>query len=85
MPNKHYRRWIILMPFGFVVVAAAILIMMYSANRRGPDEWLMWGVISVAGVVLGLSLLGTAFIHKIKSDLIRKQRSKEKQAQAEDF
>jgi len=71
------------MPFGFLLVGAGILVIMYSANKRASDEWLMWGIISASIITGGLGILGNAYIHKVKSDLMRKQRTK--QSQAEEF
>lgn len=61
------------MPVGFLLVGGGIVVVMYSANKRASDEWLMWGIISAAIITAGLAILGNAYIHKVKSDLIRKQ------------
>jgi hypothetical protein len=74
MANKHYQKWLLQMPFGFLMVGAGIIVIMYSANKRASDEWLIWGIISASIITAGLGILGNAFIHKVKSDLIRKQR-----------
>lgn len=50
---------------------------MYSANKRASDEWLIWGVISASVITSGLGILGNAFIHKVKSDLMKKQRERD--------
>lgn len=68
------------MPVGFLLIDAGILLIMYSANKRASDEWLLWGIISMAIITSGLGLLGNAYVHKVKSDLIRKQRAKEHSA-----
>jgi uncharacterized membrane protein HdeD (DUF308 family) len=65
------------MPLGFILINAGILLIMYSANKRASDEWLMWGIVSAAIVTSGLGILGNAYVHKVKSDLIRKQKVKE--------
>jgi len=65
------------MPMGFLLIDAGILLIMYSANKRASDEWLIWGIVSAAVITSGLGVLGNAYIHKVKSDLIRKQKTKE--------
>jgi hypothetical protein len=76
MANKHYQRWLLQMPAGFLLVAAGVLVIMYAANKQASDEWLVWGLIAVAILNSGLGILGNAYVHKVKSDLIRKQRTK---------
>ena len=77
MPNKHYQRWFLQMPVGFLLIDAGILLIMYSANKRASDEWLIWGIVSAAIITSGLGVLGNAYIHKVKSDLIKKQKARE--------
>jgi hypothetical protein len=84
MPNKHYHKWLLQMPVGFLLVGAGIIVIMYSANKRASDEWLIWGLISATIITAGLGILGNAYIHKVKSDLIRKQRSREHDSPSEE-
>jgi hypothetical protein len=77
MPNKHYQKWFFQMPMGFLLINAGIFVIMYSANKRASDEWLLWGIVSAAIITSGLGVLGNAYIHKVKSDLIRKQKTRE--------
>jgi uncharacterized membrane protein HdeD (DUF308 family) len=84
MPNKHYQKWIIQMPAGFLLLAAGILVIMYSANKRASDEWLVWGIISVTIINSALGLLGNALIHKVKSDLMQKRKLKKNSTEFED-
>jgi len=76
MPNKHYQKWLIQMPLGFLLVGAGIIVIMYAANKRASEEWLMWGIVAVCIVTAGLGILGNAYVHKVKSDLMRRQRTK---------
>jgi uncharacterized membrane protein HdeD (DUF308 family) len=80
MPNKHYQKWFFQMPMGFLLIDAGILLIMYSANKRASDEWLMWGIVSSAIITSGLAILGNAYVHKVKSDLIRKQKTREQRS-----
>ena len=84
MPDKHYQKWLLQMPVGFLLVGAGIIVIMYSANKRASDEWLIWGLVSAMIIMAGLGILGNAYIHKIKSDLIKKQRTREHQSPFEE-
>ncbi len=73
------------MPAGFVLIAAGILVITYSMANRAQDDWLIWGMAAAVIFNLGLSLLGNAYVHKVKSDLIRKERNKHLPADEEEF
>ena len=73
------------MPIGFLLINAGIFVIMYSANKRASDEWLLWGIVSAAIVTSGLGILGNAYIHKVKSDLIRKQRAREQHSKVDEM
>ncbi|MER3497246.1 MAG: hypothetical protein C4308_00720 [Chitinophagaceae bacterium] len=76
MPNKHYQKWLLQMPAGFLLTTAGIVLIMYAANKRASEEWMLWAVVTVAIINSGLAILGNAYIHKVKSDLMRRSRSK---------
>jgi hypothetical protein len=85
MANKHFKRWLLKMPLGFLLIAAgvtAIIFPMY--NNRPREEWMVWGGASVFLFIFGLLLLGSAYIHKVKSDLIKRGRPRYKIVEDED-
>jgi len=84
MANRHLKRWWLQMPIGFLFVSAGILTIDYSLDRRPNDEWPVWVVISIVLFNLGIGFLGSAFIHKVKSDLIRKERTRSKQSEQDE-
>ena len=84
MANKHYKKWWLQLPVGFLFVSAGILAIVYSLDIRPNDEWPVWVIISIVLVNIGLGFLGSAFIHKIKSDLIRRERSKYRHQEIEE-
>jgi hypothetical protein len=85
MANKHYQKWVIQMPAGFLLTTGGIVIIMYAANKRASEEWLIWAIIAVTIINAGLAILGNAYVHKVKSDFMRRSRSKKKDAIDEDF
>ncbi|MFI5187844.1 MAG: hypothetical protein ACHQF0_14020 [Chitinophagales bacterium] len=85
MANKHYKRWWFQMPVGFLFISTGILAIVYFLDKRPDNEWPVWAVISVVIFDIGLGFLGSAFVHKVKSDLIRKERIKHQHPLEEEF
>ena len=84
MSNKHYRKWIFQMPLGFLLTSAGILVIVYAVSHRSSEQWLTWGIIGAIIFNSGLGILGNAFIHKMKSDLIQKERKRKIASQSEE-
>jgi len=76
MANKHFKRWLLKMPLGFLFIAAGIAAIIYPVfNRpREGEEWMIWGAASIVTFIIGLIFLGNAYVHKVKSDLIKRGR-----------
>ena len=84
MANKHFRRWLLKMPLGFLLIAAGIAAIIYPIHNRPHAEWMLWGGASIVSFILGLIFLGSAYIHKVKSDLIRRGRPRYKIVEEEE-
>ena len=86
MPNKHERKIIPNFLIGIVLVSAGILLIIYDvqSQRKQINKDLI-----IAGIVVlinaGLYFWGSAFVHKIKSDLIRRQKRRENKEVIEEF
>lgn len=77
MSNSHYERWLWKAPIGLLFIAGGIFFMYYSlAILEIKERWIVYGVISAAATALGAYLLCSAFIHKMKSDLIKRQKAR---------
>jgi uncharacterized membrane protein HdeD (DUF308 family) len=74
MANKHFKRWLLKMPLGFLLIVAGIAAIIYPVYNRPHEEWMIWGAVSIVTFIVGLLLLGSAYIHKVKSDLIKRGR-----------
>jgi hypothetical protein len=80
MSNSHQEKYITKLLFGFAFVIGSIMVILYAAfERTKEDDWYSWGIVASVLIITGLFFLLNAFVHKVKSDLIRKQRSKEQQ------
>jgi hypothetical protein len=78
MANYHFERWIYKTVLGFLLVSGAIFFMYYVLTHEGRDNWILFGLISSLGGGSGAYLLGSAAVHKVKSDLIKKQKIKDR-------
>lgn len=84
MANRHFKRWLLKMPLGFLFVAAGIAAIMYPLYKRPNQEWMIWGGASIVSFIIGLLFLGSAYVHKVKSDLIKRGRPRYKVVDEDD-
>ena len=80
MTNRHRQKYIIRLLAGLTLVSGGILVILYVTrlgNVQVNEEWYIWAFTSLILINGGLYLLGNAFVHKVKSDLIRKQKQKD--------
>lgn len=75
MRSKHYDKFIKKLFQGFTFLIVGIFLIFYS-NHAGTQlqEWYLWAAASAVIINIGLYLLGSAFIHKVKADFIRNQK-----------
>ena len=66
------------MPLGFLFIATGIGAIVFPAYNRPDKEWMIWGASSIFFFIVGLLFLGSALIHKVKSDLIKRGRPRYK-------
>ncbi len=75
MANNHYEKWLIKTPIGFILIAGGIFFMYYSITKLNfREKWELYGFISAIAIAIGVLLLSHAAVHKVKSDLIKKQK-----------
>jgi uncharacterized membrane protein HdeD (DUF308 family) len=80
MSNNHQEKYITKLLFGFTFITAGILFILYAAfERTRQEDWYFWGIVASVLINAGLYFLLTAFVHKVKSDLIKKQKTREQQ------
>lgn len=82
MPS-HEDKYISKLLFGFGAIIAAVMAIMYACfERTKHDDWYFWGVVVSLLLCLGVYLVSSAFVHKTKADLIRKQKLRQMQKPA---
>lgn len=79
MPS-HEDKYISKLLFGFGAIIAGVMAIMYACfERTRHDDWYFWGIVASILIGLGVYLMSGAFVHKMKSDLIRKQKMRKQQ------
>ena len=77
MANSHYERWVLKAPVAILFISGGVFFMYYSITQLElKGRWVVYGLISAAAVGIGSFMLASAFINKMKSDLIKKQKAK---------
>jgi uncharacterized membrane protein HdeD (DUF308 family) len=80
MSNTHSEKYITKLLLGLASITAGIFVIMYANfNRQSKDDWYFWAIIAAVAINFGLVLVCNAFVHKIKSDLIRRGKQREQQ------
>ena len=86
MPNKHERKIIPNFLIGIGLVTAGILLIIYDVKSQLKQ---INKDLIIAGIVVlingGLYFWGSAFVHKVKSDLIHRQKRRENKGVVEEL
>lgn len=77
MSNYHFERWLYKTVLGFLLVAGGIFFMYYSLSHFMRKDWILYGSICSVGIGIGVYLLSSGAINKVKSDMIKKQKVKQ--------
>lgn len=78
--SSHSDRFLTKLLFGFAAVIASVFIIVFACfERTKEDQWYGWGLAASTLLCIGLYFLMEAFVHKVKSDFIRRQKSREQQ------
>ena len=77
MGNHHLGRWIFKTVTGFFLVVGGIFFMYYSLSHFMRKDWILYGLICSAGIGIGVYLLSSGAVNKVKSDMIKKQKIKQ--------
>jgi uncharacterized membrane protein HdeD (DUF308 family) len=63
---------------GLVFTTAGIASIIYSTFTKDSNQhdWIFWAIIPIITINTGLLFMGSAVVHKVKADLIRRQKQK---------
>lgn len=76
MPDSHYKKYAAGLWVGIVVISSGIFILCYGCIKEaGGSKWYLWAAASSILICFGLYQLMNAYVHKVKSDIRRKQKS----------
>ena len=77
MGNHHFEKWRYKTAIGFFLVVGGIFYMYYSLSHFMRKDWILYGLICSLGIGIGVYLLSSSAINKVKSDMIKKQKIKQ--------
>jgi uncharacterized membrane protein HdeD (DUF308 family) len=80
MSNTHQEKFITKLLIGIAFITAGIFIILFAAfEKTQKQDWYFWGILSALAFNAGVVMVGSAYVHKMKSDLIKRQRLREQQ------
>ncbi len=80
MSNSHSDKFLTQLLLGLSFITGGIFSILYACFERVEnDDWYPWAIVASTLICIGLYLLMSAFVHKVKSDFMRRQRDKMKQ------
>ncbi len=79
MTNRHRQKYMVRLLAGLALISGGILVILYITRLEKDDkaEWIAFAATSLVLINSGLFVLGNAYVHKVKADLIRKQKQKD--------
>ena len=78
--SSHEEKYFSKLLLGFASVTSSIFLIVYACfERTKEDDWYFWGIVASFLMCSGFYFLLTAFVHKIKSDLSKRQRARDQQ------
>ncbi len=78
MSSNHYDQWIFKSILGFVFTIASVFLSFYSiAYLKDNTRWVLYAVAVSILLVVGVSSICSAFVHKMKHDIRHRHKSHE--------
>lgn len=78
MPNSHSDKYVTNLLLGFSFVTGSIFLLLFPIfEKEQKDDWYIWAIVASITLCIGLYFLVSAAVHKVKADLIKRQRSRE--------
>lgn len=75
MRSKHYDKFFKYLVQGFIFLTVGIFLIFYSfLSGIQKEDWYLWAAGIAVIINIGLFFLGSAFVHKVKADFLRRQK-----------
>ena len=69
---------------GLLFTTAGIGSIIYATfTKNNQHDWIFWAIIPVITINTGLLFMGSSLVHKVKADLIRRQKQKSRSDRTE--
>lgn len=79
MSTNRERKFLFNLFIGLLFTTTGICSILYAClTIQDEKDWIIWAIVSVITLNGGLLFLGSAIIHKVKADLVRRQRQRAK-------
>jgi uncharacterized membrane protein HdeD (DUF308 family) len=79
MNNKHEKKFFLYILAGLIFTTAGISAIIYACFYKAhQQDWIFWSVTSAVAINAGLLFIASSVVHKVKADLIRRQKQKNK-------
>lgn len=67
------------MLIGLIFTTAGVASIIYACFMKSQQQdWIFWSIVSTIAINSGLLFLCSGVVHKVKADLIRRQKQKSK-------
>ena len=81
--SNHEEKYVSKLLMGFGAIIAGVMVILFACfERTKEDDWYGWGLVASLLLCGGVYFLLTAFVHKVKADLIRRQKIRQQQRSA---
>jgi len=78
MSNSHSDKYVTSLLLGFSFVIGSVFLLLFPVfEKEQKNDWYIWAIVASITLCIGLYFLVSAAVHKVKSDLIKRQRSRE--------
>jgi preprotein translocase subunit YajC len=84
MSNSHQEKFITKLLIGVTIILVSVFLLFYTIYERPEkaakeEDWYWWAFGFAALLTTGVILICSAYVHKVKSDLIRRQQQRMQQ------
>ena len=88
MSNSHQEKFVTKLLIGVSFILGSVFLLFYTIFDRSEkaikeEDWYWWAFGFAGLLTTGVILICSGFVHKVKSDLIRRQQQRSQQSAIE--